>query len=294
MLEQPVVFRVELDSSSKAIHELALLRAQKYLVAEAELLESIMDVDQHKIYIEFGETHLTPYCVKVLGLSEDVAAVFVRVARKSQLVPELKAAIDEGLSVFKAKTIASVVTAENQEAWIERAQTFSKDKLERAVAAASPTAPKPERAKPVGQDLYRVEFELTEEQMALFRRAQELASAKLKRNATLADTFAEMLPVYLDKNDPVRKADRSRDRSPDSTAKGSRRVPARIPAHVRHQVHRRDRGCCQARMPDGTKCLARKWTQIHHLHERQNGGGHTLENLTTLCSAHHRMWHAKH
>ena len=69
-----------------------------------------------------------------LGLSEDVAANFVRVARKSRTVPELKEAIDEGrISVTKAKTIASVITSENHLDWIDKAQSLSKDKLEMIV-----------------------------------------------------------------------------------------------------------------------------------------------------------------
>jgi predicted GTPase len=111
-----ICFHEKLNSHSRLIHEKALARAQRYLVAEADLLESIIEVDRDRTYEKWGLTHLTPYCVKHLGLSEEVAATFVRVARKSLQVPELKEAISEGkLSVTKAKTIAAVLTAENQQ-----------------------------------------------------------------------------------------------------------------------------------------------------------------------------------
>lgn len=91
---EPVVFQVEeLNAKSRAIHERAIARAQRYLVSEAELLESIIEADQDKLYEKFGLGYLTTYCVKHLGLDETVAGVLVRVARKSQAVPELKQAV---------------------------------------------------------------------------------------------------------------------------------------------------------------------------------------------------------
>src|SRR4051794_34510489 len=110
----PVEFRVEeLNLKSRAIHERAIARAQKYLVSEGELLESIIEADQDKLYEKFGLNFLTTYCVKHLGLDESVAGVLVRVARKSQVVPELKQAVMDGeVSISNARTISSVITSE--------------------------------------------------------------------------------------------------------------------------------------------------------------------------------------
>ena len=295
-VSSPIEFHVEeLNPTSRWIHETALRRAKKYLASEAELLESIIQVDRDKTYQKFGLTHLSPYCVKYLGLSEDVAGNFVRVARKSMQVPQLKEAIDEGrISVNKAKTIASVLTLHNQENWIEKAETLTKDKLEREVAKVSPHAQKPEKAKPQGPDRVRVEFELSHDDMDLFRRAQELASQKLGRSANLAETQKLLLESYLDRNDPVRKADRAKNRPPVPDGSETDRDGSSssvIPAAVANSVRRRDRGCCQAKMPDGSICRSRKWVHFHHIVARANGGLHSLDNIITLCSAHHRLWH---
>jgi len=286
----------ELDSGSRAIHEQAKAkakaRARKYLIAEAELLEAIMEVDRRRIYEAFGCPYLTPYCVEHLDLSEDVAACFVRVARKSVQVPELCAAIDEGrLTGTKAKTIASVVQ-KNPELWIEKAATLTKDKLEREVAAENPSARKPEKAKSVGADRVRVEFELNEEEMELFRRAQELQAQKAGRIVSLAETQVVLLKCYLEKNDPVRKAERAKKKPPADRSQDRPR-PQSIPAAVKHEVHRRDRGRCQARNPNGTTCGETKWIHLHHLKPKNEGGTDTAENLVTLCSAHHRHWHKR-
>jgi hypothetical protein len=217
--------------------------------------------------------------VKELGLSEEVAACFIRVARKARQVPELQGAVQAGkISVTKAKTIAAVITPENQEAWIEKATGMSKRELEAEVAEANPRAGKAEKARPVGEKKIRVEFELTRDEMELFRRAQEVSGS-----ASLAETQAKLLKFFLDRKDPVRKADRARART--------HRSGERPPAAEIHAVHRRDRGRCQAKLPDGATCGSKKWIQLHHKIARSDGGADTAGNLITLCSAHHRQWH---
>jgi len=308
--QSPVVFeQKELVGENRIIHERALIRAQRYLIAEAELLESIIEIDKSRLYENFGLTYLTPYCVQFLGLSEDVAATFVRVARKTYEVPELKAAIEEGkLTVTKAKTITSVINSGNQEAWIKK-----------AVAYDSPKAMKPEKAKIEGPNRVRFEFDLTEEQAELFRRAQDILSQKTGTSVSLSETQGELLKCFLDRYDPVRRAQRqmqrdtqkktqrktnqmdpSRDRSEPKTPnktlpsiKARTETRTKIKAEVIHAVNLRDQGKCQARLPDGRSCGQSKWVHYHHIIPKSKGGKDITENLITLCSAHHRIWHAR-
>src|SRR5947207_3270499 len=113
---EPVVFDAQpLSPRSQQIHDTAVKCAKRYLIAEAELLEAIIQVDKDRTYEKFRETYLTPYCMKYLKLSDEVAGYFVRVARKSQQVPELRVAVvEDGLAITKARAIASVVTPQNQ------------------------------------------------------------------------------------------------------------------------------------------------------------------------------------
>ena len=296
----PVIsFRENLNTHSRMIHEKALVRAQRYLIAEADLLESIIEIDKDRTFEKWGLTHLTPYCVQHLGLSEEVAATFVRVARKSLQVPELQTAIAEGkLSVTKAKTISSVLTSDNHETWIEKAQSFSKDKLEREIAHLSPQATKPEKAKASGPNLVRVEFDISAEDMALFRKAQDIVSRKMKKSATLAETQSKLLECFLDKFDPVLKAERAHKKTKKTqavqkitqfqkattaqngpNARETKEVPtdrsrersnlkkSRTPlkAEILHAVNQRDRGCCQAKLPDGSVCGHKRWIHFHHI-----------------------------
>lgn len=329
--ESPIVFeKKELTGEKKAIHERTLFRTQRYLVAEAELLKSIIEADQTRLFEDFGLAYLTPYCIQLLGLSDDVAAVFVRVARKTYEVPELKSAIESGkLTVSKAKTIASVINSQNQEIWIQKAEAFSKNKLEKAVAEQSPKPFKPEKSKFEGPNRVRYEFDLTEEESRLFKRAQDILCQKRGKSVSLSETQAELLQCFLDKHDPIRKAqrvssrtrlplDRSRDRSHDPSRdrpqdscrnhiQNSRQELAQDPsrdkvfrakgnhisATVIHTVNLRDHGKCQARLPEGGICSETKWIHFHHIIPKSKGGKDSAENLVTLCSAHHRLWHSR-
>jgi hypothetical protein len=41
-------------------------------------------------------------------------------------------------------------------------------------------------------------------------------------------------------------------------------------------------------------CTSRLWLDVHHLTPQWRGGGHTEDNLVTLCGAHHTLLHDGH
>ncbi|MCM2282310.1 MAG: HNH endonuclease [Bdellovibrionaceae bacterium] len=69
----------------------------------------------------------------------------------------------------------------------------------------------------------------------------------------------------------------------------SKRRP--LPAAVQHQVRARDRGVCQAKLPNGSVCGSRMWLELHHITPSSLGGTDTVDNLLTVCRAHHQAWH---
>ena len=291
---------LEMTERLREILERAERSAAEYLSHESQLLMALIEVDRATAYHCFGFTHLTPYCVRELGLSEDIAAIFVRVVRISHEVPELAAAVVSGeLQITKAKTIAAVITPANRAEWIAKASRVSKHELEKAVLKAS------------GRDTQTVSFELTPEEQELFRRVQELLCAKLDHSPSKEETLNWMTEFTLQKIDPVRKADRSRDRARAKLRAPEERTPEPRKSELRagksrrsrdrsrevtveDQVTARDRGRCQARMPDGVICGEAKWTHQHHIIPRELGGEDKTENLITLCASHHRLVHGEH
>jgi hypothetical protein len=71
-----------------------------------------------------------------------------------------------------------------------------------------------------------------------------------------------------------------------NTHVGTHRATQAIPPALRRAVIRRDAGRC--RVPG---CRHAVFTDVHHLRPRSEGGANSLENLATLCSAHHRSIH---
>src|SRR4051812_20215546 len=70
------------------------------------------------------------------------------------------------------------------------------------------------------------------------------------------------------------------------TAEKPTRATQTIPPALRRQVLRRDGGRCQV-----PGCRHATFVDVHHLRSRSEGGANTIENLVTLCSAHHRATH---
>jgi hypothetical protein len=64
-----------------------------------------------------------------------------------------------------------------------------------------------------------------------------------------------------------------------------------IPAAILHAVNLRDQRRCAQVQEDGTRCGEARWVDIHHKILVSQGGTHALDNLITLCSAHHKFRH---
>lgn len=259
------------------LHERAVRAARNYRKSEAELIPIIMEIDATEEYRALEHPSLYTYVNQELKLSEGCTQQMILVSRKSRTVPQLMHAIarDE-FGVSKAKTIVSVITPENQEEWIEKARTLSTRELEKEVAKARPHARKRDCRQSQGNGYTRVNLSITDDGMGNLDRVLELMAQKKQKVFSLAEAVEEMAKEYIKKQDPVAKADQ--------------KTTGII--HVKTKVHKRDRGECQYRMPNGSRCRSKHFIDIHHIKPKSEGGPDTIENLITLCKAHHRMVHA--
>jgi 5-methylcytosine-specific restriction endonuclease McrA len=273
----------------KTIHEATLECATSYKNQEAQLIDRLQEVDAQKVYEHLGVTSLFSYCIEVLKLSEDWAYSLIRVARKSVEVPELKVAVSQGeLSVAAAKRIAAVITPENKTEWIEKAKELKQRDLDRAIAEVSPATKVTEKVKPVALDLFEFRCPISKALEEKLRRVKEVLAQKQQRSASMSETLEALADSFLEKHDPVRKAQRAEKRKPREQVS---KPVGTIPARVRHEVNRRDGGQCTYVHPEFGRCRSRQWLDFHHIHQKSRGGLNETNNLTTLCSAHHRMGH---
>ena len=101
------------------LHKKALLVAKNYKQAEIELIEILELVEKARLFYKMGYSSLFTYATQASGLSNEISYIYIRVARKTQEVPELKKEIAAGaISVSKARKICSVLTKENQRHWL--------------------------------------------------------------------------------------------------------------------------------------------------------------------------------
>ena len=190
----------------------------------------------------------------------------------------LQSAINNGtLPVSKARKITAVLTLENQNEWIEKAQALPTRRLEQEVARVLP-------------------------QEAVSERLKFVSAERLELRVGISKELQALVEVYLEVKDPVKRAERIMNRksgTPKNDADscvtghvdGANREP--IPASVRHQVQFRDGGKCAHVNARGERCENRRWLDVHHIQPRSMGGDNRLENLQLLCSAHHRSEHAR-
>ena len=204
-------------------------------------------------------------------------------------MPEIKRAVVQGeLSLSQARRIVPVLTPTNHQSWIAKAKSLPQAELEREVTAQNPKAQVRERIRPLARELSELKVAVDPKTEDNLKALKDLLSQKLQRPATLAEVVAWAAEVCREKWDPVKRAERSRSVSSGKPKLG--RHP--IPAGVRHPVTVRDQGQCTYVGPDGRRCAQKRWLALHHVIEVAQGGLNTVENLRTLCHAHHARIHS--
>lgn len=288
----------------KVLHAKALEAASRFKRAEADLIDILQEADRTRVYFHMSYKSLFEYVVGALGLSESIAYNLITVSRKAREVPALQTAIRSGgLTVSKARKVTAVLNRANSDEWIQKAMTLSSRKLEAAVADA--TQPGRERSIGLHLGLPRPVYEN-------LKRAQELECQRQGRSVSLEQALEAALGIYLEKQDPVKRAERILEKKksasqptqsvsalvtgqvqpsdPSASPVGAR--ARSIPAAFRHRAHARDQGRCTYVDPrTSLRCEERKWVHLHHVQPKARGGTHAPENLTTLCSSHHRWVH---
>jgi hypothetical protein len=286
-----------LTGYKKEIHEHAIVIGREFKRVESEAILILQKVEELKVFLDAGKDSLHQYAREVMSLSDNVASNYILSARKCTLIPVLQEALLDGsLSVSKVRKAASVLTLENKEkwpVWIDKMKTLSSNKLEREVARGNPKAAVIEGMKYVSGDRLELKVGISQEMSEDIKKVQDLASKRTGKSVTIEDALQASVHAYLEKKDPVKRAERILSKKSNVLRHASQVRHSgnkTIPALEKHQVIERDRGQC-THISDGKRCHNKRWTDIHHIVSRAIGGDHSIENLTTLCSVHHKMIH---
>lgn len=268
--------------NAKILHERALEISKKYLRAESDLISILQAIDDTRAYRDLGYRSLYEYATQAIGLSESVTYNLITVARKSREVPQLQEMLaKQEMTLSNARTIAPLLTAENQEKWISAAATLSKRELEKEIARENPKLAVVEQCKYVADDRVELKVGISERLHEKLKQIQDI------QGSSLEEALEAMADLFLEKNDPVKKAQRNAKPVPGQVPNGRY-----VPAAIRNAVILRDGNRC-THVTNGKRCNELRWTEIHHIRPYSDGGTHDVSNLTTLCRGHHQMLHEK-
>lgn len=290
------------------------------------------DIMDRALYRELGFSTMRAYALEMLGFSKTRAGDFIHLARRLKELPAVKEQLVKGrMGYTVAREIVSVADATNQEAWVKEAQGKSRRELVVAVRRAKqeasanpnqgelmprPTAPGPKAVVPV-----RVSFELTPLQYAQYEEMLASIGHRGGKAELLLDAVAALAghtPLAGPAENTPRGVSRTQihiHQCPTchdaavATPQGEVKLSATefeaarcdaqihesgqpnrstIPPKMRREVLARDRYRCRRKGCHHTRHL-----HIHHLKPRLEGGTNEAENLITLCTQCHHLWHEK-
>jgi HNH endonuclease len=271
--------------------------AQNYLSAEASLLTVLTEMKAQNAFLTLGFTGIYTYCVHRLKLSEAQSYYFKSVAEKSESVPELKTAIQEGkLSLSKARRIVPVVTPENLATWIEKSHQLTQKELEREVTWTQSSSTLNLEIEPLQKKLtLKIDVDVTTQQT--LQRLKELLAQKRQRPVSLSDVIEWLAQEMVKREDPVKKAERVLKKqstskpNPTPIHSSSRKTRQPIPAAIQNIKWQESQGQCEAVGTLGFRCREKQWLEMHHRVPVSQGGMNSVQNLILLCRKHHRQQH---
>lgn len=259
------------------LHNRALLAADLHKKSESDLISILQELDRHRDYLHFDASSLYDYCIQILKLSESTSYNIITVARKAREVPALKVAIEAGeITLSKARKIVPVLTHENQVQWLALAKNETSRVIEKAVAKENPEFLIKESVRYRSEDRIELKMGISEELFKKLERICDLESQKQSKPVSREDSLLAAAEAYLEKNDPVRKAERSLHKIEQSTTpRAEKPVPGRkitfksrrphIPAAVVHAVTLRDQHQCTHQDSNGKRCKNARWLEVHQV-----------------------------
>ena len=313
------LFSINLDQ----LNQEALRVAKAHVEVESYLFQVIEVVEERGLH-EDCELSLFKYCSRLLGLSESISYCLISVIRKGREVPEFREAVLSGeLSLSKAKKICSVITSDNHKVWIDLARYETSRVIEKCVASANPKELIKESLTYKSADRLELKVGISEEIAELLKAAKDFLSQKTAKAVSTEEALELVLKEYVVRHDPVEKALRAKVREEKRETKrelkreenqdelaSQKSVDQQFPGTVKkvathsktkhkrmpikritiHAVSLRDQNQCTHVSQFG-RCEQKRWLDIHHVTPIGAGGTNAVDNLTTLCSAHHRMIH---
>ncbi|MHC9542692.1 MAG: HNH endonuclease [Vulcanimicrobiota bacterium] len=121
--------------SSEEVHKRALAARKLYGKAEKALTFWIVEMDERKLYNDFGCSNIFQYATRYLSLSEHTIAELLRTGKALAQLPLLSEAFEKGqISSSHIREISRVATKDTEEYWCDTARGKTVREVEKLVA----------------------------------------------------------------------------------------------------------------------------------------------------------------
>jgi len=279
------------------IARLKNLRHQEH-ECTVEIIESLVQCNREKAYLEHGCSTLWDFLVRELKYSNAAASRRYKAMKCAERFPQVIGMLRRHELSLSTLAQAESLLGESSDPkdLLERLAGKSHREVERVVALERPVprkpkeivrrvAVKPKQAstplleapamEPV-EERVTLRTSLSTEKFEAFEEARAIVSRK-NPGATVEDVFNEMVEFFLKHKAP-------RQRKPANPKSRTRHIPVA----TRDQVMLRDKQRCTFRSRSGHKCNSTHNLQIDHIKPFALGGTHDPNNLRVLCAAHNR------
>ncbi|MGV8119656.1 MAG: HNH endonuclease [Candidatus Xenobiia bacterium LiM19] len=121
--------------SSTEVHKRALAARKLYGKAEKALTFWIVEMDERKLYKDFGCSNVFQYAIRYLSLAEHTIAELLRTGKALAQLPLLSEAFEKGqISSSHIREISRVATKDTEEYWRDTAREKTVREVEKLVA----------------------------------------------------------------------------------------------------------------------------------------------------------------
>lgn len=316
-------------SGLRELSDSALLSGTKDLCrarsqSSAVLIERIAEIERRKLHLKQSYSSMFSFCVRELGLSEEVAYKRIRVARLANRFPQaLEALRDHRIHLRGLVMIAPHMTQENADELLAAACGHTRREIELMLAArfpkdlpkteirrlpAPPVAssgaseskdekplafvPPPTPARragtaPISESQFKLQVVADRDTHACVMEVVEM----LRHRVPDGDLNEVVKLAFLAFRDQLRKErfGVGRKRRGQSGRRGGKRT-RHIPDAVKAQVWERDEGRCTYVGVDGKRCGSTSFIEFDHYPTPwSEGGTNTADNLRLLCQPHNRL-----
>jgi len=260
---------------------------------EVDLLLFMIEVKRRQLHGLYGYYNLARFCVAEIGISEDAAWKRSAAINTFYNYPQFFELLKEGKTyVSQIAMVAAKITEANSDQILDFIPGKSKNELKFFLSRIDLDG----NIKPKEEETISVKIDCPRATYEKLQRTRGLMQQKMRfpRNEDVLD---RSLDAYLDKHDPMRKAERAEHRKNNFRNKSEAACPGasgykkslNVSSSDKHSIFLRDQGQCTYVSPFGKRCEEKSVLQIDHIIMKCRGGSNGPNNLRLLCSTHNRF-----